>query len=63
MNPQDVQTISQLLMKRIVPRDVEEGIAIAQLAQRFVQHFGVQLPVPAAAPPKGKEAVKDKTKK
>lgn len=60
MNPQDIQTISQLLMKRVVPRDVEEGIAIAQLAQRFVQHFNVQLPAPAA---NAEKSAKDKKAK
>jgi len=39
LSAQNVQTIAQLLMKRIVPKDADEGVAIAQLAQELVNDF------------------------
>jgi hypothetical protein len=53
MNAAEAQTVAQLLMKRVTPRDAEEGVAISQLAIKLVQHFGVPK-VPPPSPGKKK---------
>lgn len=50
MTPQDVQAIHGLLMTRIQPRDVREGVAIAGLAQKLVAHFAAPPPAQPVAP-------------
>lgn len=39
MNANDIKTIHELLMDRVVPKSAREGVAIAALAQRLVSHF------------------------
>lgn len=36
MTPEEIKTLELLLMKRIQPRDVEEGVAIATLAMKAI---------------------------
>lgn len=46
MTPQDIQAIHGILMTRVQPRDVREGIAIAALATKLAQHFAPKAPSP-----------------
>jgi hypothetical protein len=53
MTVDEANVLRTILMKRVVPRDAEEGVALAQLGQKLFE-FVVQhqpAPVPAPAPP------------
>jgi hypothetical protein len=39
MKAQEIQTIHDILMERVVPKNAREGVAIAGLAARLVSHF------------------------
>lgn len=51
MTLDQAKIIQHLLMKRVQPADVEEGVAIAKLAGNLVAHFMPQTSASPAASP------------
>jgi hypothetical protein len=50
MKPQEIQTIHDLLVNRVVPQSAREGVAIMALAQKLVSHFASPPAPPQATP-------------
>lgn len=48
MTPQEIKVIQELLLTRVQPRDVREGVAIGNLVTKLGQHFAT--PAPAVPP-------------
>lgn len=49
MTPQEIESIVHCLVKRVTPRDAEEGVALYKLAQKLAAHFAPKpTPKPAA---------------